>query len=138
MPGNTLALAVATIVYAIVVLVLLADIARDVNGMRDIANIASTAVIGRALVYTMLIQLIIAEHGLSLLEQNAFIFAIAIGAVGMARDCRRAQLPMFDPIPTSAREDESRIGHSDTRAITMMTTASERSPVSTSPILAGT
>jgi 4-hydroxybenzoate polyprenyltransferase len=107
-PGNTPALDVATIVYAIVVLVLLADIARDANGMRDIANIASTAIMGRALVYTMLIQLIIAEHGLSLLEQNAFIFAIAIGPVGMARDCRRAQLPMFDPIPVSAREGGSR------------------------------
>ena len=79
--------------YILVVVALIADIVRDNVGTRDVANIAAIAVIGRALVYTAIIQLATNTSGWSTLHQNLIVGGAAIASLGLARDVRRDSCP---------------------------------------------
>jgi 4-hydroxybenzoate polyprenyltransferase len=94
----------AMIAYILVVVAMLADIARDDAGIRDVANIAAIAAIGRALVYTAIIQLATNMSGWSALHQNLIVGGAAIASLGLARDVRRDFLPACEPVglPVSA------------------------------------
>jgi 4-hydroxybenzoate polyprenyltransferase len=98
----------AMIAYILVVVAMLADIARDDDGTRDVANIAAIAAIGRALVYTAIIQLATHMSGWSAVNQNLIVGCAAIASLGFARDVRRDFLPARDalglhaPTPASA------------------------------------
>ena len=57
------ALVVATFAYVAATLVLLARLARDDDGTRDVGTISTIAIIGRALVYTVLFELVMTNAG---------------------------------------------------------------------------
>jgi 4-hydroxybenzoate polyprenyltransferase len=82
----------AMVAYMVVVVAMLADIAHDENGLRDVANIAAIATVGRALVYTAIIQLVTNMNRWSILSQNLVVAGIAIASLGMAWECRRSLL----------------------------------------------
>jgi 4-hydroxybenzoate polyprenyltransferase len=100
----------AMVAYILVVVALLADIARDNVGTRDVANIAAIATIGRALVYTAIIQLATNMSGWSALHQNLIVGGAAIASLGLARDVRRDFLPAIAPasaVPVGATASAS-------------------------------
>jgi len=81
----------------LVVVAMLADLARDDAGLRDVANIAAIAAIGRALVYTSIIQLATQMSRWSTLNQNLIVGCAAIASLGLAHDVRRDFLPAGVP-----------------------------------------
>ncbi len=83
----------AMIAYILVVVAMLADLSRDDAGTRDVANIAVIATVGRALVYTAIIQLATHMGGWSTLDQNLIVGGAAIASLGLARDVRHDLLP---------------------------------------------
>jgi 4-hydroxybenzoate polyprenyltransferase len=87
----------AMVAYMLVVVAMLADIAGDADGVRDVANIAAIATIGRALVSTAIIQLATAMNGWSVLDQNLVVAAGAIAALAMAQEVRRDLLDVRSP-----------------------------------------
>lgn len=84
--------------YEVVVLGMLADIASDRHGVRDIANIAAIATVGRALIYTMLIQLVTTMNGWTTASQSLIVGLATVASLGMAGECRRELLPVTDPL----------------------------------------
>ncbi len=108
-------LTAATLAYVAVVLLMLCDIARDVDSRdrgassqrptpnRDVANIASIAVIGRALVYTFVIQMVVETAGWPVGAQALIVAVTALASLGMARECRRALTPITDPLTDAER-----------------------------------
>ncbi|HEX7521754.1 MAG TPA: UbiA family prenyltransferase [Acidimicrobiia bacterium] len=101
--ARPVALVVATVAYVVAVLVMLRDLACDRDGMRDGANISAIAVVGRALVYTFLIQMVTAIGGWGVLAQNLIIAAVGIAALGMARELRLELLPTSDSLTEHER-----------------------------------
>jgi len=87
----------AMVAYMLVVVAMLADLARDDAGLRDVANIAAIAAIGRALVYTSIIQLATQMSRWSTLNQNLIVGCAAIASLGLAHDVRRDFLPAGVP-----------------------------------------
>ena len=84
--------------YEVVVLVMLADISNDRLAIRDIANIAAIATVGRALIYTVLIQLVTTMSGWTTVSQSLIVGLTTIASLGMAWECRRELLPITDPL----------------------------------------
>jgi 4-hydroxybenzoate polyprenyltransferase len=78
----------AMVAYMLVVVAMLADIAADEHGVRDVANIAAIATVGRALVYTAIIQLATAMSGWSVSSQNLIVGCTAVAALGLTHECR--------------------------------------------------
>ncbi len=89
--------------YVVAVLAMLRDIACDGDGLRDDANISAIAVVGRALVYTFLIQMVTAISGWNALAQNLIIAAVGVAALGMAWELRREFVPASDPLTEQER-----------------------------------
>ncbi|MCZ7529931.1 MAG: UbiA family prenyltransferase [Acidimicrobiia bacterium] len=103
-------LTVVTLAYVAVVLVMLRDIARDRDPShggaapnRDVANIAAIAVIGRALVYTFVIQMVVETAQWAPWAQAAMIAVTALASLGMARECRAVLSPVTDPLTDAER-----------------------------------
>jgi 4-hydroxybenzoate polyprenyltransferase len=96
-------LALAVLAYVFVVLVLLADVARDRPGIRDVANIAAIAVIGRAFVYTVLLQLVSGVNGWSSTVNDIFMAVTVVASLGMAWECRKALTPVAAPLTERER-----------------------------------
>lgn len=101
--GRPAALAALT-AYGLVVLVMLADITRDRYGVQDVANIAAIATVGRALVYTVLIQLATTMNGWTTAGQSLVVGLATVASLGMAWECRRALLPVADPLTDQDRQ----------------------------------
>ena len=77
---------------------MLADISSDRHGVRDVANIAAIATVGRALIYTVLIQLATTINGWTTTSQSLIVGLTTIASLGMAWECRRELLPTTDPL----------------------------------------
>jgi len=107
---------VAVLAFMATVLALLADIARDDDGARDIANIAAVAILGRALLSTVLCQLVMSIDGRSLLQQTVVGIALAVASIGRAWECHRTAVTAVD---TPARTRFGRLA-----ALTLRTSGS--------------
>ena len=90
--------------YEVVVLVMLADITSDRHGVRDVANIAAIATVGRALIYTVLIQLATTINGWTTTSQSLIVGLTTIASLGMAWECRRELLPVTGPLTDRDRQ----------------------------------
>lgn len=89
-------LVVATLAYVACTLVLLGELAHDDDGVRDVANISTIAVVGRALVSTMLFELVMTNSGWDLRARAGIIALSAVASVSMARDHRKQLLAHED------------------------------------------
>jgi 4-hydroxybenzoate polyprenyltransferase len=89
--------------YAMVVAVLLVDVGRDRRGIRDIANIAAIAAVGRAFMYTMLLQLVASTNGWTGVVNHLLMALAAVASLGMAWDIRRALAPAEAPLTERQR-----------------------------------
>lgn len=92
------ALVAATLAYVVGTLVLLADVARDDEGTGDVASISTIAVIGRALLYTVLLELVMTNAGWHALPRAAIIALGAVASLGMARDHHEQLRSVRDPL----------------------------------------
>ena len=93
----------AMVAYMLVVVAMLADIARDEIGARDVANIAAIATVGRALVYTAIILLATNMRGWSVFDQNLIVGCAAVAALAMAKEIRDELVPAAEASVVRAR-----------------------------------
>ena len=94
--------------YGLVVLVMLADITRDRYGVQDVARHRSHLDSPGALVYTVLIQLATTMNGWTTAGQSLVVGLATVASLGMAWECRRALLPVADPLTDQDRQLFSR------------------------------
>jgi 4-hydroxybenzoate polyprenyltransferase len=98
---------VAVLAFMLTVLALLSDIVRDDDGTRDTANIATIAVLGRALLVVVLVELGCDIAHRSLLVENVVALGIALASLALAFECRTEALgvsidstvPAFAEVP---------------------------------------
>lgn len=96
-------LTLATAAYVAAVVALLADVAADQSGVRDVANVMAVSVVGRALIVTFLTQMATTMTGWSPAMRGGLVLATAFAALGVARECRTQLLPRLSPLADDER-----------------------------------
>jgi 4-hydroxybenzoate polyprenyltransferase len=91
-------LAAAVVAYVVVVAVLLVDLARDRRGIRDIANIAAIATVGRGFICTAMFELVAPMNAWSAPVGDLLLALSVVASLGMAWECRRALAPAVAPL----------------------------------------